>query len=604
MENNIITNEQEFKELIFSLRNEDNKQEYIVVCNVTFSQKDIDDILHNLDTHIKIVNFTFIEDVNFLNLIFHRNIFFKNCKFEKSLRFYNCKKDDVSSDVRINMYKCNIYSLSIDYNEFHHISLEIRNSIILNSWLYETYFKYLWFFDNTILQNKAQIQNISGYVNIKNAIFEEGLYLHSSELENLNILETKFNGAFNISGSFIDKLFIQDNIFSEQADIYFNCGKENILTSKFQFSQNECFKAVVFAFSNVIDDMTLENNVFKANLSLKKIENPKITSDSIKELKIIFSSLGSGNIITENIKIDTIHLNNINEKTNAIFNEVEFRELHIKNMSNYGNIIFGNCKKLQLENSKSIINISDSQLGKTSFSNFDFDSFEEININNSTLTEITTSNVGWFDFKKLNISNPSKNEDTNKNNETDNNTNKDIKNENPKTKYLKNQREIYRQLKQATEKQGDRIQALAFQAEELKVFREELSNKKGSWNDKFTLTLSYTNDFGLNWLRAFYWLLGFTIVFAGLLFFFCVESENISRATNIWNYFSGEKPKQLTGWYLFQKILVNLLDISQPMNKVVKLNLFGEFLAVLYKLVFAFFSFQMVSAFRKYAKSS
>ncbi|TAE07781.1 MAG: hypothetical protein EAZ95_18005, partial [Bacteroidetes bacterium] len=298
-----------------------------------------------------------------------------------------------------------------------------------------------------------------------------------------------------------------------------------------------------------------------------------------ESLELYFSPKVSGTLYFENYVIDKIVLLQENTKASVTFNQGYFKEINFLNFSNYGNLTFSSYKAI--ENTKSIFSIENSNLGKTQFYDFDFASFSNININNAVLTEIVTANVTWFLPEKLNQTEEKEKD----------------------AKYYKNQREVYRQLKQSTDKQGDRIQSLDFQAEEMRVYKESLKiDKKASQNDRWILWISQSNNFGLSWWKPTWVLLLCTLffyismVFSGKLFYMPFNPNWSGFGNMLYEIF------WKNGSVFFQ-LFNPTRDISKVLNmKSEDINGITHFLDISHRLIFGFFVFQIASGFRKYVK--
>ncbi len=567
-------------------QNKNSTQDY---SNYNFvCDKDWEDYFNNYNIGINIFvfrNINFSEQFKIKAFNFNARFVFMNCVFEN---YFSIEKS-AHINFQLNFIECNFQQSFIIANDTHLESVSFSKNCKINSLGING-------FDNHIKRLelwgvKVEYFNIDGlscndFKIYASAFNEFRVARYRPEIQNLfNNFQIKDNSfeKFEVQQLNFQKTHFESNKFNNTFEMReLNC-IDNVSESRQYAKEEECFY--------------LSNNEFKreANVNIQKIKKVHLKNNQISEIfkikgkdiettEIEMGYFDAGGVVFYDYSTKKINISGNNQKQNINFENANFNKLNIENFTNYSNVNFYNCEALKVEGEKSLININNSHLGKTNFFNFDFNSFDEIKIENSVLTEIIASNVLWFEPKKLNTSSKEK---------------KTIK-------YLKNQREIYRQLKQATEKQGDKIQSLEFQAQELKVFKKEI-NLKSLWylNDKLIFWLSWTNNFGLNWLRAFGLLLGSTIIFAGLIAFFgCAEAE---KSNSLFSFFSAvfsEKPKQLGFWGLFCKIFVNLFYISQPLNKSLPLNLWGEILDILHKITFAFFSVQIISAFRKYVKTS
>jgi hypothetical protein len=291
-------------------------------------------------------------------------------------------------------------------------------------------------------------------------------------------------------------------------------------------------------------------------------------SKTIQKIEIQGSNQLVGRINFDCINIDLLTIEGVNERSNISFNQCNIEKIFFNRFNNYSTFIFSNIKALS---DNSSIRIFESNLGKTSFYNFNFKSFKNISIESSLVSEIQTANIEWFIPKQFSAF-----------------TN------------TKNRKEVFRQLKFASEKQSNKIEALMFQAWEMNEYKNELKSKeKFVGVNRLILWLSQTNDFGQNWKKPIWILMLVTLVFYP--FYVVGISENLSYCT--FNFSC--KSVYFTLFELSNnlKIIPQLLDPTHSLNKICKQEInikgFTYWIDYIYKTILVFLLFQTISAFRK-----
>ncbi|WP_170252661.1 hypothetical protein, partial [Adhaeribacter aerolatus] len=299
----------------------------------------------------------------------------------------------------------------------------------------------------------------------------------------------------------------------------------------------------------------------------------------INTLHLKASPILAGTVLFDGCLFNKVKISGDNHKGNIIFTSSKFESVSFNHFSNYGNILFSSCEAISKENSE--LRIWFSNLGKGQFFNFSFDSFSKVAIFDSQLSEIITTGVTWFSDEKL------------------------IVESYPRQDFYIKKREVFRQLKQSSEKQGDKIQALEFQALELKAFKQSIKTKEHFFkNDRMILLLSQTNDFGLNWRKPLYWVTGITTLF------FILIAIDISPELE-WLPARSLPDITTTIQCISDKLFIfpQLFNPARSINRMfdgmkIKIELTASlyFLDALHRIILAFFIVQIVSAFRKYVK--
>ncbi len=154
-------------------------------------------------------------------------------------------------------------------------------------------------------------------------------------------------------------------------------------------------------------------------------------------------------------------------------------------------------------------------------------------------------------------------------------------------------RQTIRLLKNEAKKVNDDVSAIYLYAQEMQMLLED---KGVSWRDKISLRFSkWFSSFGENWLKALWVTLLFSLVLTLLML----------------GFGSGKYMFDPTGEYIsvgsFVTILLDSINVfSIPLFsdtvKAYDLNVVGQILYFLIKLVVAYGSYQLVVAFRKYGR--
>ncbi len=289
-----------------------------------------------------------------------------------------------------------------------------------------------------------------------------------------------------------------------------------------------------------------------------------------------------GTVQFNDCNIQNFKIQKDNHAGNYIFNNCKFNSLTFDRFNNYnGNFTLSTCESINYDY-KSLISIFQSNLGKTQLFNVKLLSFRNIEIEDSQIMDLTTSNVLWFHDNDLNKNSEKKKFEEIESQNIDKKE-KQRKINTQKTFNQYNKREIYRQLKQVCEKNGDRINALEFKSLEMNYYKNEISNAKWYDQDRIILLFSSTNNFGLNWWKPIIWGVGFAILLHLSMIPFNHSSQeweiNPCEANYDFKYF----PKLFNPTRAIGEGFVGILDVLQ-------------------RITLLFFTFQTVSAFRKFIK--
>lgn len=277
----------------------------------------------------------------------------------------------------------------------------------------------------------------------------------------------------------------------------------------------------------------------------------------------------SGIITFIRTNIDTLSLSNIFANATINFQRSVLKTIEFSEYSNVGVISFLACDTAKGGTFKAI----NSDLAKTRFLGFNFRNFDDLTLSNSFLSEIICSSCEWFDDVQL----------------------KQFR----KIRFY-GKREVYRQLKQAAEKQGNRIQALEFQARELKAFRWEIASRQHLFtSDRLALLLGLTNGFGLNWLLPMGLLIGTTIIFYVLMIIYASPSITFTPAKSF-----TDVSNTLMLFLDRSEVLIQLFNPAHNLSHLFRDSVPTSvyWLDGIHRIIAAFLIVQIVSAFRKFFK--
>ncbi len=319
---------------------------------------------------------------------------------------------------------------------------------------------------------------------------------------------------------------------------------------------------------------------------------------NVETLDVACSAGMKGAARFSGMKADSLMITGYNPADmNVIFNRCEFRQVNISRFNNAGHISFLSCGGDK--SGQSVFSTDDANLGDTEFMDFRFNSFNSVIIAVSRWADIRYAFTTWFEDSQLE---PGR-------------FYHDVKqmvdwkplplDAEGNRFYNEGKREIYRQLKHASERQSDRVQALEFKARELKAFREQV-RLRHDWRSSnyWILLFNWTNDHGLNWVRALCLTLGVSLFFFPLILI--ASSPEIRFAP----HFTPDGFCRFAGllwdnvavyWQMLNPTRRTDVMLESVSNKE-KLSGWVYFLETLHRIILAFLIFQTISAFRKYVK--
>jgi hypothetical protein len=527
----------------------------------------------------------FFEQVDFENVNLGIGIKFQNCHFLKGISFKNCRAEGYEREFNsdsgsVYFDQCEIALLNLPvvnffergfkvFNKSKITNLNIDDLQIPNGSLRidESSVEERFRFSNVVVGKNGEIalvksnikssircENlIAGSIGFLNSTVDGDVYLWSGSTSSLVFNNGKFNDDFVVKGLKSEQTSIISAEFSKEFSIDFDDNDNEVKGyHRNVFLLGNKFGQLLDVNGNseqVIEKLTISNNRSQEGTI-------QFTACSVKE------ALLSGDLKNGNIRFDTC----------------DFEKLQFSGLTNSATISLAACSAI--EEADSLFEVENSNLGKFELLNSSLESFSKVRITDSILIELIPVGVDWFEDSNLEVS-------------FDNTDHKE-------------RREIYRQLKQVYDKQGDRIQALEFQALELVAFRKEIKENKGWFDkDRWILRFSKTNDFGLNWMSPIYWVVGLTVLVFFPLIVACASPE-----------LSPWPSWHPSDWVITFKVLWKHIDVLPQLFNPARwtFRLFPDveqrdlgfgthFWDGLQRIVLAFFIVQIVSAFRKYVKN-
>lgn len=511
----------------------------------------------------------------------------ENCHFNGPVIINGCHK--ISA---ILIHGCRFSSLSIsDCKQIGDI--EILNSTVTQDIRYE---------NNVILGQIRQSGNSYGGLVMINNTFSRDIFFKDNIVQN----HISFNGGIFNDTVTIDA-FYEESPDAKATRIITPTGNESTLS----FYDCEFKKAVKINYNKQINNKSyfggcrkiyIGSNKFHYGLFICGSEKIGNKGYQLNELHLNVSNDFEGLVKANNFTIETIVLTGENHRGNISLMDILVSNLDIRNFTNYGSFQLINLTPRKQQDTISTLEIKDSYLEKSFFINCDLSDFNDYLISNSIFSNIRSSNTTWFDFNALYKSHEKRTKQSikqikrkNSNYRTENYQNES---------FLSKTRETFRQLKYAMESQGDRVESLKFKSSELKAFYRLLQLKARWFNgDRLILWAGASNDHGLNWFKPILIYIPFLLLLYVLI--------TVSTCNSLGFHLHMNKESfQMTFNELVHNLplLPELLNPTHSLEKVIpksgySVNLGSGLLDFLSKLLFAFFAFQTVSAFRRFGKN-
>lgn len=524
----------------------------------------------------------FTNDVVFEDVHLGVGIKFDNCRFQKSLIFRNTKAEGFERSFNADSYslyfsKCQIRRIQFPaVNEFERGIYFLKETSI-NSLDFNDLIISLGSirFDAVSIINTLRISNChlldkAGQITFSKSSVKTSVRLSGIVAKGgLSFLQSSFDNDVFAYGGELSSFVFNDGVFKEDF-------KSEGVTVTDQLS-------VIGANFEKSVQIGLAGQDFQASCKKIFIMNTKVGrqleinggTETINEVSLSVNKSLEGNYLINGCKISDVNINGDNKNGNFRFSFCEFGNVHFSNFINTGSIAFSSCKAIEGD---SLFEIESSSLGKCELFNMLMSSFSKVRIADSIVSEMVTAGVDWFDDKNLEVADNGR--------------------------MHRNRREVYRQLKQVCDRQGDRIQALEFQAQELIAFRKEMKEAKGWLNkDRWILRLSVTNDFGLNWIKPLIWIVLLSVVvFYPLMVASASPNLRLVPAASI-----DEVRQTFTELKNHRQILPQLFNPARLTFRLFPENYqFGfwtHFWDGCQRIVLAFFIVQIVAAFRKYVRN-
>jgi hypothetical protein len=543
---------------------------------------DFEVILDNsvIDWHFReIKNVVFNERVVVRDVEINSGLFFIDCEFKNGIVFHKVLSTNYSSTYNPNncsvlFNNCIATEIRFETNCYFERSITIKNNCrilekidvkltkIVNAGfsIKESIINYIDIsdcefdvnFSKSSFLKPLKINSLNGNVTLISNEFSEWLRFWNVECNfSFTLNKNTFKDKFYIEGSRIKNLAIHGDVFNKKGEFENRDLSQNSLETYL----NEIYITEA-KFTEGFDF----NGLGK---SIEKITLP-VTPEFVGVLKFV------------GWEVDHTYISGINQNLKLLFKNMSFRFFVINDFTNYGDISYDKCKGY----GDSTLNLSNCDLGSTKFNEFAFNSFIKIRIDNATLDKIKLTSSSWFEDEALEIGDGTQ----------------------IKQDQFKRKREVYRQIKQALKSNGNQIDSLTFQAREMSSYRNELKNsKKYKIADRIVMTVSQSNDYGLNWEKTV------GIVFLGTFIFYLIILPSISDTIG---YTIAKDYSDLnTTWGNFTNNSKLFWQLFNPIRQI-KLT-YGEnvesgwiyFLDLMHRIFLGIMFFQIIKAFRKYVSN-
>lgn len=529
--------------------------------------------------HILIKDVFFKEKVIIRDAEINSGIEFENCEFERDLIFHNVKSSNYNSTYNKNnesvcFNNCKTKVIVFEKKCYLDRSLSIKNNCVIDK-VKINELKIgnagLKIFDSTI--SYIDIDNSILELNFSKSIFNEPIRINSLTGD-ITLLKNEFKNwirLWNVECRF--SLTFNNNLFRDNFNI--EGSKLNSIS----------IIGDTFEKKGVLENRDLSKNNLETYLNKLYISKAKFNEGfdfnglgkNLNELKMIITPEIKGILNLDNWIIDETIISGINQNLKLLFKNIRFRFLLINDFTNFSDISFDRCRG---NGNEAILNLINSDLGSTRFNEFNLKSFKVLRLNNVSIDKIRPSNVNWFEDSQVEIE----------------------VHEQTDSEKSRRKREIYRQFKQALKNHGNQIDSLIFQARELKCLRDEFKNSSNyNWGERLIMTVSQSNDYGLNWLKPFWFVilatfLIYVLLLPGIsdkiLFSFSLDVADISET---WKVF-GSNFK--TFWNLFNP--VRRFDLTYG-NTIQSDWIY--FIDLLHRIFLGIMIFQIIKAFRKYVSN-
>ena len=560
---------------------------------------------------VRFIDCIFLGDITFNDIDLKSGVHFVSSRVDGTLEISGCKATNVDTRRTIRSVanfafsNCKVNDLFIEgYTDLYKGLIIGNESEISNLYLFEIFSSYDKdrgiSISNSTVTNYFEISELESVskVNISNckvhckteifdcealsfsmigaSVFQKQVQFRDCAFDSILVSGPEFQAAFETTNLTVgEEIEVSDTSFGSTSVL--DLRTITVVDDSESEGEGETDTASIGKFTVSTSDISSELTVFSADGSLE-----------IERLKVSCSSRLKGAIRFNDIRVEELNLTGTNSGLSLIFERALFHHVRIDGFLNSGNLAFQSC--CSTENEGSSFETYDSSLGKTEFRNFLFQSFKQVIISTSQWSQITYSSTKWFKDEQLKtLTDPDPLV-----------VRKDFFSE----EELK--REVYRQLKYASERQGDRVQALVFKAREHKAYRKHIKfckDWKGS--NYWILKFNWTNDHGLNWIRP----LALTLLATALFY----PIELIEASPNLTWTFDWSPEGRLRVWDLMNENLGVYWQMLNPTRRtdIVFKNVIGKggrvsalvyFLETFHRIILTYLVFQTISAFRKFVK--
>jgi hypothetical protein len=513
---------------------------------------------------------------NDINDNFNRNgenVYFENCRILKEVRFVGT---EIGRDVHFK--NCpEIERIAADQSIMHQLHVEGCTANNLDIHALDAHFG--------IRIEKSTITGQGRYAGCRGGGF--------------SFLNSNFSRDQYIWGGNVRSVVTNNGIFEDDLKIHAVTATEGYTLFGTIFKKGVSIPLIDTASKIVatVNTLFLENCDFQGGFEFSS-DNSTSATLNCTNLTIRRSTLLKGNLSFETANIGKTTIAGTNSSANLSFRNTQINQIAINHFTNLGKLYFADVNALA--STGSIFSINKTALGTSIFLNVDLSGFEKVIIKHSHLTDILFTDVKWFSTKQLNPT------------DTFNETimpginlkfrkDADLK----AWSLVKTNKEVYRQLKYAATKQGDAVQSLIFQGEEMNEFNKELDFYAFRWKsigNRTMMLINRSNDYGNNWVKPIVLLLSLN-----LLFFFLITVAQSEQF--YWHLsFRGEDCRKT--WDLLSANNGAYWSILNPVRRLSDIyehnkkpfdgtTIFWDYFS---RIFVSYFLFQIVSAFRKYSK--
>lgn len=553
-------------------------EEFVKSITIEFNKGNTRPILNGLEVSDKVS--VALSSIDASHILINAIVIIKNCVFLDEIEiagelqnnnktYIEISESVFSKELKISRSRSEIKIKNAVFYKLLHFDNIVSQVISIND--ISDFFSIL--FSNCecelILINRIKSNIKDGQIEfVKNKI--RTYRLLSVKCSNISFNTNNFNSILDSSSLRLKTLRFINNDFE-------NINLNNfIITKQLLFHKTTLKQNININIDNVENDERLVNLGELSSIKITKssfsdfilkgshrvIVNKELFEGNSIDVDVEFDSSTSGNFVLENLNLNVFKISGNNENANITILNCEVINLCV---SNFINKKWFYITDLSF-NSKSKIDINKSYLGHTLLTNIDFRTVITFSIIQSQLSGLIANNIFWPNSIK-----------------TINYTDK---------------RSIFRQLKSAMLSQNEKVQALEFESQEMAAYQMEIKNN-GQWQDKFILWASSTNDFGQNWWKALKYLfraalalhiLAILFINWGLSDMYFIEI--LDKIEALVYYFNPiHTTKDL--WAVYNSSSYPDYDV------IADWFYFFDFAA---RLVTGFFYFQIVRAFRKYAR--